>query len=118
MLLVLHGQSDTSDTNQFLKQLHVFDEIKKIDARVKECHGRFDIDKIRVLAREDTTHALQLFINTVIKYADSLSVEKPAVLKQVPTKPTPKPKQVRPITAPAMVKSSQVKRRTTPTPSK
>jgi hypothetical protein len=83
MLLVLHGHAD-SESNEFLKQLHVFNEIREIDQRVRDRQGAYDLEKIKVLKRNDQSNQLQFFINTVIEYAKSLEVTPKAIVKQIP----------------------------------
>jgi hypothetical protein len=57
MLLVLHGKEE-SENNEFLKKLHVFNEIRQIDQRVRERQGAYDQNKIKLLRREDQSNQL------------------------------------------------------------
>lgn len=72
MLLVINGGSDAQESNEFLKGLNVYNEIKLIDQRIKEKHGTYDTKRIKILRRQDDSNQLQRFINTVIEYAESL----------------------------------------------
>jgi hypothetical protein len=75
-LLILNGGQERSqeETKQFLKQLHVFREIKNIDLRVRENLKKFDIEKLKALARVNSnTNMLQRFVNTAVEYAETLT---------------------------------------------
>jgi len=53
--------------------LHVYSEVKEIDARVRSNAGKCDLLKLRELCREGSTEPLQMFINTAVEYAKSFS---------------------------------------------
>ena len=85
-MLILNGGVEKSqeDTKLFLKKLHVFREVKEIDARVRMNASKYDFNKLKELCRPDSEDKLQKFINTTVDYAMSLSIatKSVVVLKQ------------------------------------
>lgn len=55
MLLILNGGVETNqvDTKQFLKRLHVYREVKEIDARVRLNATKCDLNKLKELCRPE-----------------------------------------------------------------
>ena len=80
-LLILNGGQERSqeETKQFLKQLHVYREIKNIDLRIRENFNKIDLDKLKELTRPNSsTNQLQRFVNTAVEYADTLNKQENA----------------------------------------
>lgn len=84
-MLILNGGVEKSqeETKQFLKSLHVYREVKEIDARVRLNAMRCDIQKLKELCRSnEQDDLLQKFINTTVEYAQTFTVveKKPVVV--------------------------------------
>lgn len=71
LLLVLNGGVEKSqeETKLFLKSLHVYKEVKEIDARVRVNAAKCDLQKLKELTRAGDADKLQTFINTTVEYA-------------------------------------------------
>jgi hypothetical protein len=60
LLLLLNGgvEKNQDETKKFLKQLHVYREVKEIDARVRINATRCDIQKLKDLCRVNCEDSL------------------------------------------------------------